>query len=116
VAEVAKEEGFYNESLTAHIAAGGDIRDRDEVPERIKRIFVTAFEVPPEGHIKMQAAFQKHTDNAVSKTINLPPEATAGDVREAYLLAWRLGCKGITVYRSGTRAEQVLTCKNPLYC
>ena len=116
VAEVAKEEGFYNESLIDHIAAGGDIRDRNEVPERIKKIFVTAYDIPTEGHIRMQAAFQKHTDNAVSKTINLPPEATAGDVKEAYLLAWRLGCKGITVYRSGTRAEQVLTCKNPLYC
>ncbi len=116
VAEVAKEEGFYNESLTAHIEAGGDIRDRDEVPERIKEIFVTAYDLPPEAHIKMQAAFQKHTDNAVSKTINLPPEAAVEDVLEAYLLAWRLGCKGVTVYRSGTRAEQVLTCKNPLYC
>lgn len=116
VAEVAKEEGFYNESLVDHIAAGGDIRDRDEVPERIKEIFVTAFDIPPEGHLKMQAAFQKHTDNAVSKTINLPPEASVEDVRSAYLLAWRLGCKGVTVYRSGTRAEQVLTCKNPLYC
>ena len=116
VAEVAKEEGFYNESLIDHVAAGGDIRDRSEVPERIKEIFVTAFDIPPEGHIRMQAAFQKHTDNAVSKTINLPPEAAVEDVREAYLLAWRLGCKGITVYRSGTRAEQVLTCKNPLYC
>jgi len=116
VAEVACEEGFYNESLIDHIEAGGDIRDRDEVPERIKEVFVTAYEIPPEGHIRMQAAFQKHTDNAVSKTINLPPEATVDDVREAYLLAWRLGCKGVTVYRSGTRAEQVLTCKNPLYC
>lgn len=116
VEEVAKEEGFYNESLVEHIAAGGDIRDRDEVPEGIKEIFVTAYDIPPDGHIRMQAAFQKYTDNAVSKTINLPPEATVEDVRQSYLLAWRLGCKGITVYRSGTRAEQVLTCKNPLYC
>jgi ribonucleoside-diphosphate reductase alpha chain len=116
VAEVAKEEGFYNEGLMEHIAAGGDIRDRDEVPERIKDIFVSSYDIPPEGHVRMQAAFQKHTDNAVSKTINLPPEAAIEDVREAYLLAWRLGCKGITVYRSGTRASQVLTCRNPLYC
>ena len=116
VAEVSKEEGFYNEGLIEHISRGGDIRDRDEVPERIKDIFVTAYEIPPEEHIKMQAAFQRFTDNAVSKTINLPPEAAVEDVREAYLAAWRLGCKGITVYRSGTRAEQVLTCKSPLYC
>lgn len=116
VAEVAKEEGFYNESLIEHIAGGGSIRDRDEVPERIKDIFVTAYEIPPEGHIRMQAAFQKYTDNAVSKTINLPPDASFEDVRTAYLLAYRLGCKGVTVYRSGTRAEQVLTCKSTLYC
>ncbi|HBG46497.1 MAG TPA: adenosylcobalamin-dependent ribonucleoside-diphosphate reductase [Deltaproteobacteria bacterium] len=116
VAEVAMEEGFYNESLIEHVSNGGDIKERDEVPERVKEIFVTAYEIPTVDHIRMQAAFQKHTDNAVSKTINLPPEATVADVREAYLAAWRLGCKGVTVYRSGTRAEQVLTCKSPLYC
>jgi len=116
VAEVSKEEGFYNESLIEHISRGGDIKDRDEVPEHIKDVFVTAYEILPEDHIKMQAAFQKYTDNAVSKTINLPPEATVEEVRQAYMAAWRLGCKGITVYRSGTRAEQVLQCKSPLYC
>ncbi|WKZ32327.1 MAG: adenosylcobalamin-dependent ribonucleoside-diphosphate reductase [Thermodesulfobacteriota bacterium] len=116
VAEVAKEEGFHNESLIEHVARGGDLRDRDEVPERIRDIFVAAYELPPEAHIKMQAAFQEYTDNAVSKTINLPPDASVEDVRAAYLAAWSLGCKGVTVYRSGTRAEQVLTCKSPLYC
>src|SRR3990170_3224294 len=116
VGEVSKEEGFYNESLIEHISRGGDIKDRDEVPEHIKDVFVTAYEILPEDHIKMQAAFQKYTDNAVSKTINLPPEATVEEVRQAYMAAWRLGCKGITVYRSGTRAEQVLQCKSPLYC
>lgn len=116
VEEVAGEEGFYSEGLLEHIAGGGALSERPEVPEGIRDIFVTAFEIPPEGHVRMQAAFQKHTDNAVSKTINLPPGASVDDVRKAYLLAWKLGCKGITVYRSGTRASQVLTCKDPLYC
>ncbi|MBI5492738.1 MAG: adenosylcobalamin-dependent ribonucleoside-diphosphate reductase [Deltaproteobacteria bacterium] len=116
VAEVAGEEGFYSDNLVDFITRGGEIRERKDVPARIKDIFVTAFDVPPEGHIRMQAAFQKHTDNAVSKTINLPPGALPDDVKQAYLLAYRLGCKGVTVYRSGTRAEQVLTCKSPLYC
>lgn len=116
VAEVSREEGFYSEDLIGFIAGGGDIKERPDVPERIKKIFVTAFEVSPESHIMMQAAFQRHTDNAVSKTINLPQDAVPDDVRKAYLLAYRLGCKGVTVYRSGSRAEQVLTCKNILYC
>ncbi|MBI1910535.1 MAG: adenosylcobalamin-dependent ribonucleoside-diphosphate reductase [Deltaproteobacteria bacterium] len=116
VAEVAKEEGFYNRGLMEFISKGGDIKDRDEVPESIKNIFVTAYDITPEKHIMIQAAFQKHTDNAVSKTINLPPDSTYDDVKQAYLLAYRLGCKGVTVYRSGSRAEQVLTCKSPLYC
>ena len=116
VAEVAKEEGFFSEGLMEHISAGGSLRERTEVPERIREVFVTAFDIKPEGHIRMQAAFQKYTDNAVSKTINLPPEASVLDVMEAFLLAWKLGCKGITVYRSGTRAGQVLTCRSPLYC
>jgi len=116
VAEVAKEEGFFSEELIEHIARGGALSARPEVPERVRDIFVTAFDIEPEGHVRMQAAFQRHTDNAVSKTINLPSGASVDDVRKAYLLAWQLGCKGITVYRSGTRAGQVLTCNDPLYC
>jgi ribonucleoside-diphosphate reductase alpha chain len=114
--EVAKQEDFYSDELMDYIAKGGELNQRKDVPEIIKKIFVTALQIPPEGHVKMQAVFQKHTDNAVSKTINFPPEATAEDVKKAYLLAYQLGCKGITVYRSGTRAEQVLTCKSTLYC
>jgi ribonucleoside-diphosphate reductase alpha chain len=114
--EVAKAEGFYNDELMDYIAKGGSLNQGKDVPEAIKNVFVTAFQIPPEGHVKMQAAFQKHTDNAVSKTINFPPDATSEDVKKAYLLAYQLGCKGITVYRSGTRAEQVLTCKSTLYC
>ncbi|MBI5453628.1 MAG: adenosylcobalamin-dependent ribonucleoside-diphosphate reductase [Deltaproteobacteria bacterium] len=116
VEEVAREEGFYSEELMEFVKNGGDLKDRADVPVHIKDIFVTAYDLPPEVHIRMQAAFQAFTDNAVSKTINLPPGASPNDVKEAYLLAYRLGCKGVTVYRSGTRAEQVLTCKSPLYC
>ncbi|MBI3399669.1 MAG: vitamin B12-dependent ribonucleotide reductase [Deltaproteobacteria bacterium] len=116
LSEIAKEEGFYRDELMDYIAKGGDLNQRNDVPEHIKKIFVTAFQILPEHHVRMQAVFQKHTDNAVSKTINFPPEATSADVKKAYLMAYQLGCKGITVYRSGTREEQVLTCKNTLYC
>lgn len=114
--EVAKEEGFYSRELMDFVSGGGELKERDEVPDGIKRLFVTAFDIPPEQHVMMQAAFQKYTDNAVSKTINLPPESNPEDVRSAYLLAYRLGCKGVTVYRTGARSEQVLTCKSTLYC
>src|SRR5205085_8286752 len=72
------------------------------------RLFLTAGDVPPEWHVRMQAAFQKWCDNGVSKTVNLPHDATQADVRRAYELAWKLGCKGITVFRSGSKSEQVL--------
>jgi ribonucleoside-diphosphate reductase alpha chain len=114
--EVAKEEGFFSEELMDFVSKGGALKDRDDVPDGVKKIFVTAFEVTPDDHIRMQAAFQKHTDNAVSKTVNLPAGATTEDVRRAYLRAFELGCKGVTVYRSGTRAGQVLSCKDTVYC
>ncbi len=114
--EVARNEGFYSDELEDYVAKGGDISERGDVPEDIKKVFVTAFRIPTEWHVKMQAVFQEHTDNAVSKTVNLPPEATRKDVNKAFLLAYKLGCKGVTVYRSGTKPEQVLTCKNTLYC
>ena len=114
--EIAKEEGFYSDELMDYIAKGSSLNGRKDVPEHIKKFFITALQIPPEGHVKMQAAFQKHTDNAVSKTINCPHDAKPADIKNAYLLAYQLGCKGITVYRSGTRAEQVLTCKSTLYC
>lgn len=116
VREVALEEGCFSEELIEHIKNGGGLKERTDVPQKVKELFVTAFDIGPEEHIRMQAAFQKHTDNAVSKTINMAPEATKEDVAKAYLFAYNLGCKGVTVYRSGTRAEQVLTCKSPLYC
>lgn len=106
---IAKKEGFYNENLMKRIASGESIQHIEEIPERIKRIFKTAMDISAYWHIKMQAAFQEYTDNAVSKTINLPNTATVDDVKQAYMLAYQLGCKGVTVYRDGSRNVQVLT-------
>ena len=106
--EVATLRGFYSRDLAAEVARRGSVAGMEQVPEDVRRVFVTAFDVPPAWHVKMQAAFQKHTDNAVSKTINLPAAATHDDVREAYMLAYDLRCKGITIYRYGSVAGQVL--------
>jgi ribonucleoside-diphosphate reductase alpha chain len=106
--EIAKERGFYSRQLMEKIAESGSLAHVEGVPEDIKKIFVTAHDISPEWHVKMQAAFQKYVHNAVSKTINFPHEATLEDVRKAYLLAYDLNCKGITVYRDRSREEQVL--------
>ena len=106
--DIARERGFYSEELMQKIAEKGTLHDIDEVPEDVKRIFVTAHDITPIWHIRMQAAFQKYTDNAVSKTVNFPHNATPDDVREVYLLAYKMGCKGVTIYRDGSREEQVL--------
>ncbi len=106
--KVAQKEGFYSEDLMRKIAQDGDIQNLEEVPEKVKKLFVTAHDISPEDHIRMQAAFQKHTDNAVSKTVNFPYEATGDDVSKVYQLAYELGCKGVTIYRDRSRAEQVL--------
>jgi ribonucleoside-diphosphate reductase alpha chain len=108
-AEVARDREFYADELMKEIAAKGSLRDLKMVPEDIRRLFVTALDISPEWHIRMQAAFQEQTDNAVSKTVNFPREATAKDVENVYLLAYRLGCKGVTVYRYGSREDQVLS-------
>ncbi len=105
--ETAKREGFYSEGLLREIDAGGGVSRLPGMPGKFKDVFKTALEISPERHVMMQAEFQKYTDNAVSKTINLPEEATPGDVKKIYSLAYRLGCKGITVYRYGSK-EQVL--------
>jgi ribonucleoside-diphosphate reductase alpha chain len=107
----AKEMGFYSERLMERIAEKNSIADFDEIPEEVKKVFVTAHDISPEWHIKMQAVFQRHTENAVSKTINMPRESTPDDVRTAYELAYSLGCKGVTIYRDGSRAYQVLSTK-----
>lgn len=106
--EVAKREGFYSKELMEKIAKKGSIQDIEGIPEHVKRLFVTALDIDLEWHVRMQAAFQKYTDNAVSKTINLPNSATVEDVKRAFMLAYKLGCKGITVYRDGSRSQQVL--------
>lgn len=100
--------GLWSDSLAEKIAETGSIQQIKEIPEEIKKIFVTAHEITPSEHIRMQAAFQQYVDNAVSKTVNLPHDATEEDVREVYLLAYRLGCKGVTVYRDGSRQGQVI--------
>jgi len=105
---VAKERGFYDAKLLEEIAKTGSVQKIDNVPEDVRRVFVTALDIAPEWHVRMQAAFQKYTDNAVSKTVNMPFEATVEDVRNVFELAWRLKCKGITVFRYGSRPEQVL--------
>jgi ribonucleoside-diphosphate reductase alpha chain len=107
-AEVARERGFYSDSLMEEIAKRGVVHGLAGVPEDVQRVFVTAHEVPFEWHVRHQGAFQRSTDNGVSKTINLPNSATLEDVSRAYLLAWELGCLGITVFRDGCK-EGVLS-------
>ena len=103
--EKLKERNLYSEELIEKIVKhGGVLKEIDEVPQDLKKVFVTALEIDPEWHIKLQAAFQEFTDNAVSKTINLPEEATVEDVRNAYRLSYSLGTKGVTIYRSGSRS------------
>ena len=106
--DIAKERGFYSEELMQKIAEKGTLHDIEEIPADVKRIFVTAHDITPIWHIRMQAAFQKYTDNAVSKTVNFSHNATPDDVQEVYQLAYKTGCKGVTIYRDGSREEQVL--------
>jgi ribonucleoside-diphosphate reductase alpha chain len=105
----AKAQGFYSEELMKEIAEHGGCTNVQAVPEDIQRVFVTAHDITPEWHIRMQAAFQKYTDNAVSKTVNFPHNATQQDVEKVYMLAYKTGCKGVTIYRDGSRDEQVLS-------
>ncbi len=105
----AQDGGFYSDELMGYLADGGSLQERDDVPEWAKQAFVTAADISPETHVRMQAAFQESVDSGISKTINFPNSATDEDVTKAYQMAWELGCKGITVYRSGSRDAEVLT-------
>ncbi len=106
---VARSQGFYSEALMEAIAGAGTIAHMTDIPDDVKQVFVTAHDISPEWHLRMQAAFQKHTDNAVSKTVNLARDATVDDVKKIYDLAWELGCKGVTIYRDGSKENQVLS-------
>ncbi|MBI4322061.1 MAG: adenosylcobalamin-dependent ribonucleoside-diphosphate reductase [Chloroflexi bacterium] len=106
--QMAMEAGIYNSELLQTLLQRGSIQGLSNIPAKMRQLFVTAHDVTPEWHVRIQAAFQKYVDNAVSKTINLPPAATKDDVREAFTLAYKLGCKGITVFRTGSRGRQVL--------
>ena len=106
--KVARDRGFYSDDLMRRIAERGSVRGMDEVPEDVQRIFATALDIAPVWHVRMQAAFQRFTDNAVSKTVNFPEDATPEDVRHVYQLAYKEGCKGCTIYRYGSRDAQVL--------
>ncbi|HEY3308945.1 MAG TPA: vitamin B12-dependent ribonucleotide reductase [Desulfuromonadaceae bacterium] len=107
--QIARERGFYSEDLMKKIAEHGTVQDIPEVPADVRNIFVTAHDIQPEDHIQMQSAFQLYTDNAVSKTVNFPNTATIDDVEKVYMLAYESGCKGVTIYRDGSRDEQVLS-------
>jgi ribonucleoside-diphosphate reductase alpha chain len=109
--EVARRRGFYSDALIERVARQGSLREIDEVPADVKRVFVCAHDVSPEWHMRMQAAFQRHCDASISKTINFPSHATREDVEEIYRLAYELRCKGVTVYRDGARSEQPMALK-----
>lgn len=107
--QVAQERGFYSAELMETVASRGTVAGIDEIPEDVQTVFVTAHDITPLEHVRIQAAFQEATDNAVSKTVNLPNSATREDVRDVLIEAYKLGCKGVTVYRDGSRESQVLS-------
>ena len=109
----ARKLKVLSQNLLHEIAKNGSLQNMPSVPKNIKKVFVTALDIPPEVHIKMQSVFQKFTDNAVSKTVNLPQSAGPEDVKRAYILAHRLKSKGVTVYRYGSKSDQVLTVESP---
>ena len=114
--ELGEKKGFLSPELIKSLSEGASLRELTQVPQYVKELFVTTFEIPPVWHIKIQAAFQEYTDNAVSKTINFPRDATKEDVKEAFLMAYRERCKGITIYRSGSKTKQVLGCGTKQVC
>jgi len=114
--ELGEREGFLSQDLLKALSEGATLQNLSDVPQHIKKLFITAFEIPPIWHVQIQAAFQEYTDNAVSKTINFPRDATREQVKEAFLIAYRKRCKGITIYRSGSKPSQVLACGTKQVC
>lgn len=112
--EIAQKNSFYTDDLAQKVMDHGSVKSIPEVPFDWQKVFVTAPEIDPQWHVRMQAAFQRYTDNGVSKTINLPNTATREDVKQAYLMAWETGCNGITVYRDGSKTTQVLNVASTL--
>ncbi len=112
----ARAAGVYAARLRKHVAANESIQDLADIPADLRRLFVTAHDIAPEHHVRMQARFQRYSDSGVSKTINLPRTATKADVAAAFRLAYQLGCKGITVFRAGSRDKQVMSCTSMQYC
>lgn len=110
---LSKKGGFYSKELIREISKNGSLQHIGGIPRHIKRLFVTALDISPQFHIRMQAAFQRHTDNAVSKTVNLPQNASPDEVKEAYMFAYRLKSKGVTIYRYNSKRDQVLTVEIP---
>lgn len=106
--EIAKERGFYSDDLLERITEATSLQEFDEIPADVKELFPTAHDVAASHHVRIQAAFQEHVDNAVSKTVNLPANASEDDIKQIMLEARDRGCKGITVFRSGAKREQVL--------
>jgi ribonucleoside-diphosphate reductase alpha chain len=115
-AELGEKEGFLTPDLIKALSEGATFKELLQVPQSIKELFITTFEIPPVWHIKIQAAFQDYTDNAVSKTINFPRDATKEEVKEAFLMAYQERCKGITIYRIGSNPGQVLSCGTKQVC
>ncbi|MFW6134410.1 MAG: adenosylcobalamin-dependent ribonucleoside-diphosphate reductase [Elusimicrobiota bacterium] len=107
--KIAKQRGFYNRKILAQVAKQGTLKNIKEIPDDVKKVFTTAFDVAPQQHLNIQAAFQRYTDNSVSKTINLPSETSVDEVKKIYLKAHELKCKGITIYRYGSKENQVLS-------
>ena len=114
--ELGKKRGFLSPELIKSLSEGANLEEMPQIPKEVKELFTTTFEIPPRWHIRIQAAFQEYTDNAVSKTINFPRDATKDEVREAFLMAYQERCKGITIYRSGSKPSQVLACGTKQVC
>ena len=114
--ELGEKRGFLSPELIKSLSEGASLEEMPQIPKEVKELFATTFEIPPQWHIRIQAAFQEYTDNAVSKTINFPRDSTKDEVREAYLMAYKERCKGITIYRSGSKPSQVLTCGTKQVC